>query len=176
MATLKNKRKLAAVARETEEHPRNGQPRNMFVPKINEEYITQVSGEIEGRFTRKLSQEFSRTNSRILGVLSKVVEFVLSPQVRTHSGTVPGTTRSTDVENQEPNGEQKSFRNNIYALHCLSHNIVFFRLCSHRIVFPQKSSTKLVFWEMLVFSTPKGRKLFFYSCRKRARNASWSFF
>ena len=54
MATLRNKRKLAAVTRETqEENPRNGQSRNTSVPRINEEYITQVSEEIEGRITKK---------------------------------------------------------------------------------------------------------------------------
>ena len=100
MATLRNKRKLAAVTRETqEENPRNGQSRNTSVPRINEEYITQVSEEIEGRVTKKLSQEFSRTESCILGTLSKVDEFLLNQQIRTHSGTVPGTFRNTNVEN-----------------------------------------------------------------------------
>ena len=104
MATLKNKRKLAAVTRETqEEHPRNGQSRNTSVPRINEKNITQVSEEIEGRVTRKLSQEFSRKKSRILGALSKLGEFFLNPQIRTHSGTVPGTFRNTNVENQGTN-------------------------------------------------------------------------
>ena len=104
MATLRNKRKLAAVTRETqEEHPRNGRSRNTSVPRNNEEYITQVSEEIEGRVTRKLSQEFSRTESRILGALSKIDEVLLNPQIRTHSGTVPGTFRNTTVENQGTN-------------------------------------------------------------------------
>ena len=67
MATLRNKRKLAAVTRETEEeHARNGQSRNTSLPRINEEYMTQVSEEIEGGVTKKLSQEFSMTESRIL--------------------------------------------------------------------------------------------------------------
>ena len=101
MATLRNKRKLAAVTRETqEEHSGNGQSRNTSVTRINEEYITQVSKEIEGTVTKKLSQEFSRTESRILGALSKLDEFLLNPQIRTHSGTVPGTFRNTNVENQ----------------------------------------------------------------------------
>ena len=104
MATLRNKRKLAAVARETqEEHPRNGQSRNTSVPGINEEYITQVSEEIEGRVTKQLSQEYSRTESRILGALSKLDEFLLNQQIRTHSGTVPETFRNTNVENQGTN-------------------------------------------------------------------------
>ena len=104
MATLRNKRKLAAVTRETqEEHPRNGHSRNTTVPRINEEYITQVSEQIEGRVTKKLSQEFRSTESRILGALSKLDEFLLNPQIRTHSGTVPGTFRNTDVEHQGTN-------------------------------------------------------------------------
>ena len=104
MATLINKRKLAAVTRETqEENPRNGQSRNTSVPRINEEYITQVSEEIEGRVTKKVSQEFSRTESRILGALSKLDEFLLNQQIRTHSETVPGTFRNTNVESQGTN-------------------------------------------------------------------------
>ena len=104
MATLRNKGKLAAVTRETqEEHPRDGQSRNTSVPRINEEYITQVSEEIEGRVTKKLSQEFSRTESRISGALSKLDEFLLNPQIRTHCGTVPRTHRNTNVENQGTN-------------------------------------------------------------------------
>ena len=104
MATLRNKRKLAAVTRETqEEHPRNGQSRNTSVPRINEEYITQLSEEIEGRVSKKLSQEFSRTESRILGALSKLDEFLLNQQIRTHSGTVPETFRNTNVDNQGTN-------------------------------------------------------------------------
>ena len=101
---MRNKRKLAAVTRETqEEHPSNGQSRNTPVARINEEYITQVSEQIEGRVTKKLSQEFSRTESRILCALSKLDEFLLNQQIRTHSETVPGTFRNTNVENQGTN-------------------------------------------------------------------------
>ena len=54
MATLRNKRKLAAVTREVdEEHPRNGQSRNTSVPRINMEYITKVSGTVPGTFRNK---------------------------------------------------------------------------------------------------------------------------
>ena len=104
MATLRNKRKLAAVTRETQEkHPRNGQSRNTSNPRINEKHITQVSEEIESRVTKKLSQEFSRTESRILGALSKLDEFLLNQEIRTHSGIVPGTFRNTNVENHGTN-------------------------------------------------------------------------
>ena len=104
MATLRNKRKLAAVTGETrEEYSRNGQSRNTSVPRITEEYITKVSEQIESRVTKKLSQEFSRTESRILGALSKLDEFLSNQQIQTHSKTVPGTLRNTNVENQGAN-------------------------------------------------------------------------
>ena len=106
MATLRNKRKLAAIARETHEYPRNNQSQNAPAPGITGEYIAQVFEEIEGRVTKKLSQEFSRTESRILGALSKLDEFLLNPLIRTFSGTVPGTSRNADVENKEPSGDR----------------------------------------------------------------------
>ena len=104
MATLRNKRKFAAVTREIDEEDlRNGQSRNTSLPRFNEEYITQVSEQIEGRVVKKLSQEFSRTESRILGALSKLDEFHLNQQIRTHSGTVRETFRNTNVDNQGTN-------------------------------------------------------------------------
>ena len=106
MATLKNKRKLTAKVRETQEHPRNNQSQNSAAPGITEVYIAQVSEEIEGRVTKKLSQEFSKTVSRILGALSKLGDILLNPQIRTFSGTTPGTFRNNDVENQEPSGDR----------------------------------------------------------------------
>ena len=107
MATLRNNRKLAAVTRKTqEEHPKNGQSRNTSVPRNNEDYITEFPEELESRVTKKLSQEFSRTESRISGALSKLDEFLLNQQIRTHSGTVPTTFRNTNVENQEPNEDR----------------------------------------------------------------------
>ena len=51
----------------------------MSIPRINEENITQVSEEIEGSVTKKLSQEFSSTEARILGALFKLDEFLLNP-------------------------------------------------------------------------------------------------
>ena len=110
MATLRNKRKLATVARETqEEHLSNGQSRNTSIPRINEKFITQVPEEIKSRLTKKLAQEFNRTESRILGALSKLDELLLNPHIRTLSGTVPGTFRNTNVENQKSNGNRSPF-------------------------------------------------------------------
>ena len=91
MATLRNKRKIAAMARERQEYPMNNQSKNSAAPGITEGYIAQISEEVEGRVSMKLSQEFSRTKSRILDSLSKLDQYLLNPQVRTFSGTVPGT-------------------------------------------------------------------------------------
>ena len=66
MATLRNKGKLAALIKETfEEHPRSNMAQNANVPRSQEGYITQVSEEIKGRVTKKLSQEFSRMKPHI---------------------------------------------------------------------------------------------------------------
>ena len=106
MATLRNKRKLAAVSRETPENTRNNQSQNTPNPGMAKEYITQVSEEIERRVTKKLSHEFSRTESRILGALSQLDEFLLNPQTRTLSRTVPETSRKKDLENREHTGDR----------------------------------------------------------------------
>ena len=101
MATFRNKRKLAAVARETqEERLRNGRSRNTSVPRINEEYITQVSEEIESRFTKKTVPGIQQDSSPILGALSKLDEFLLTLEptgtdtLRNRSGTQTWKTRN----------------------------------------------------------------------------------
>ena len=62
MATLRNKRKLAAVSRETSESTRSGRTQNILDPELTQEYISQVSEEIEGRVTKKLSKELGEQN------------------------------------------------------------------------------------------------------------------
>ena len=103
MAT-RNKRKLAALNKENgEEHPRNNLAQNSNAPRSQEDYITQVSEEIEGRVTKKLSQEFSRTGSRILGALAGLVNFLMNPLLQGHSGTTPETSRNVFNVNQVTN-------------------------------------------------------------------------
>ena len=106
MATLKNKRKVAAVSRDTPEITMNSQSQNTFDPGMAQEYISRVSEEIEGRVTKKLSKKFSWTESRFLGALSELVEFLLNPQVRTFSVAVSGTSRNNNSENREPTGDR----------------------------------------------------------------------
>ena len=101
MATLRNMMKIAAFSRETAESTKNSQSQNTLDPEIAQEYISQVFEEVEWKVTKKLSKEFSRTESRILGALSKLDEFPLNPQARTCSVVVPGTSRNNDSENWE---------------------------------------------------------------------------
>ena len=94
MAT-KNKRKLAAPNKENcEEHPRSNLAQNSNAPRSQEDYITQVSEEIEGRVTKRLSKEFSRTENRILGALARLDDFLMNPLLQGHSGTTPEPSRN----------------------------------------------------------------------------------
>ena len=92
---IRNKRKLAALNKENcEEHPRSSLTQNSNVPRSQEDYITQGSEEIEGRVTKKLSQELSRTENRILGPLARLDDFLMNPLIQGHSGTAPETSRN----------------------------------------------------------------------------------
>ena len=77
--------------------------RNTNVPRSQEDYITQVSEQIEGRVTKKVSHEFSRTENRILSALSRLDEFLLNPLIQGHSGSTPETSRNALGTNQGTN-------------------------------------------------------------------------
>ena len=106
MATLRNKKKLAAFSRGTPQNTRSRQLQNTLDPEFTQKNISQVSEEIEGRVTKKLSKEFSGTVSRILKALSKLDEFLLNPEVPICSVAVPGASRNDDSENREPSGDR----------------------------------------------------------------------
>ena len=102
--TTRNKRKLAALNKEDcEEHPRSNLPQNSSAPRSQEDYITQVSEEIEGRVTKRLSKEFSRTENRILGALARLDDFLMNPLLPSGSGTTPEPTRNASGINQGTN-------------------------------------------------------------------------
>ena len=102
--TTRNKRKLAALNKENcEENPRSNLAQNSGAPRSQEDYITQVSEEIEGRVTKRLSKEFSRTENRILGALARLYDFLMNPILPGHSGTTPEPTRNTSHNNQGTN-------------------------------------------------------------------------
>ena len=103
MATLRNKRKLAEVSRETTENKRNNQSQNTVNPVMAEEYITRVSEEVELRVTKtkKLSQVFCQTESRISVALSNFDEFLLNPQVRTCFRSCSGNIQEKQTRKPE---------------------------------------------------------------------------
>ena len=102
--TTRNKRKLAALNKENcEEHPRSNLAQNSSAPRSQENYITQVSEEIEGRVTKRLSKEFSRTENRILGALARLDDFLMNPLLPGYSGATPEPTRSALGNNQGTN-------------------------------------------------------------------------
>ena len=143
MAT-RNKRKLAALNKENcEEHPRSKSAQNSDAPRSQEDYITQVSEEIEGRVTKKLSQEFSRTENRILGALARLDSFLMNPLLQGHSGTATETSRnvfsvnqgtSEDDSQSDPHPKAGTFdsqamRNAGQELCCDTYSQVSFRFC-----------------------------------------------
>ena len=102
--TTRNKRKLAALNKENcEEHPRSNLAQNSSAPRSQEDYITQVSEEIEGRVTKRLSKEFSRTENRILGALARLDDFLMNPLLPGYSGATPEPARSAVGNNQGTN-------------------------------------------------------------------------
>ena len=103
MATLRNKKKLAPLNKEIcEGHTRRNLAQILNVPRSQEDYITQVSDEIEGRVTNKVSQEFIRTENLFLGALSRLDDFLMNPLFQGHSGTAPETSQNAYGTNPRP--------------------------------------------------------------------------
>ena len=108
MATLRNKKKLASVNRGNHKgHPRKKSLQDKNVPRVNQDYTTQISEKIEGRVIQKMSHNFSRTKSWNLGALSKQYGCLLNSQVRVQSGTLIKTSWYFDEKNREY-GEDRS--------------------------------------------------------------------
>ena len=151
MASLRNKRKLAAVSRGTPESTSNSRSQNTLAPEMAENYISQVSEAIEGKVTKELSKEISRTESRILSVLFMLNEILLNTQVRTCSAADPWTSRNSDSENWEPTGDH-SLNNPCPEVVCSSHHSANLNNSeageySHRKLWPNlPSPTGATFW------------------------------
>ena len=101
---LRVKGNLAEVSRKTLENTKNSQLQNTLDPETAQGYISQFSEEIEGRVIEKFSKDFSRTESCILGALSKLDEFLLNPEVRTCSVAGPGHPGTTTQKTGNPLG------------------------------------------------------------------------
>ena len=103
MATLRN-RKFATLNRKiSEETCRVNLAQNSNVPRTQKDKKTRVSEEMEGRVTKKLSQEFSKTENRILGGLSPLDDFLMNLLTQGHSGNTPERFRNAYVTNQGKN-------------------------------------------------------------------------
>ena len=104
--TTRNRKKLAALNKENcEEHPRSNLAQNSGAFKSQEDYITQVSEEIEGKVTKRFSKEFSRTENRFLGELDATRWFTYEPAttrpLRSHSGAHPNALNTSQGTNEE---------------------------------------------------------------------------
>ena len=75
-------------------------PKNSNAPRSQEDYITQIGKEIEGRVTKKLSQVFSRTDNRILGALARLDDFLMKLLIQGNSEAAPETSRNAFSSNQ----------------------------------------------------------------------------
>ena len=87
MKNTRNKRRLAEIQDNFEENNSQSSSKDRSQADLNENYITQVSQEIEGRIAKKLSQEFSKRENRILGALAKLDNFLSNPQVNNGAST-----------------------------------------------------------------------------------------
>ena len=106
-ATLRSKKRLAAINKEKcEEHPRRYQGQNSSVARSQKDYITQVSEEIESRVTKKLSQELSRMEKRILGALAHLDNIFMNPLIHGRSGTSLETSQNAFGKNQGTNEDE----------------------------------------------------------------------
>ena len=95
---------MAALNKENcEEHPRSNLTQYSNAPRSQEDYIAQVSEEIEGRVTKRLSKEFSRTENRILGALARLDDFPINPLLQGLSGMTPEPSRNALSTSQGTN-------------------------------------------------------------------------
>ena len=98
--------KMATLNKENcEEHLRSNLAQNSSFRRSQEDYITQVSEEIGGKVTKRSSKEFSRTESRILGALARLDDFLINPLLQGHSGTTPEPSRNALSISQGTNGD-----------------------------------------------------------------------
>ena len=105
METLRYAKKLAALKQENcEEHPRSNLAHNSNVPRSQKDYITEVSEKIEGRVTKKLSEEFNRTENRKSSALARVGELLINPLIQRYLGTTPETSWNAFSTSQGTNG------------------------------------------------------------------------
>ena len=94
MSTFRNRRKLAAVNRDShEENPRNYLSEDTQTPTSNDDFIRQALTENERVVTRELSEEFNRLESLSLGASLQLHDFLPISYVRVQSRSALGISR-----------------------------------------------------------------------------------
>ena len=107
MATHRNKRKLAALNNENcDEHANGNSEQTSKVLRSQGDHISQVFEEIEGRVTKKLSQEFSGTENLILGALARLADFLKNPLIQGYSRTALGKSPNVFSTSQGTNEDE----------------------------------------------------------------------
>ena len=101
MRNTRTKRRLAEIQDNFEEDRSQASSRDKSSVDPNENYITLVSQEIEGRIAKKLSQEFSKRDSRLLGALAKLDHFLTNPSVDSSTPKIKHTSVTGDLDNSE---------------------------------------------------------------------------
>ena len=112
MATLRNKRNLAAVLKEAAGNTRNNQSQNTPDPGMAQKYISQVSEEIEGWVIKKLPKNSAGRSHASWALSLNLMNFFWTHKNRTCSVAVPETSRKNGSGNQELTGDR--YRSN----HC----------------------------------------------------------
>ena len=102
---LRNKKELTAVNRDRQDElPRISMSRHTNTPRNIEKSSMQVSGVIQSMVTKKISQDFSRSESWVLAALSDLEEFTLNSRVLLQSRNVPGTSRMLKAKTKTRRG------------------------------------------------------------------------
>ena len=113
---------MALNKEKCEEHLRSNVAQNSNVPRSQEDYTTQVSEEIEGRVTEKFSQQFRRTENRILDALARLDDFLMNRLIQGHFVNAPemprnaistGLATNEDDSQSNPHPEAGIFNNQL---------------------------------------------------------------
>ena len=99
MATLRNRRKVAALKRISQKnYHRERTSRDKTKSRLNLDYITRVLEQIEGSVATRISRDFNRTESRIFAAFPQKDEFFLHCETPIQSKYVSGTFGYATVE------------------------------------------------------------------------------
>ena len=114
MASLGKKKKLAAVNRDGQgEHPMNNLSQDISAPTVNENYITQVSVQIDGSVTKKhclknLTRHRVPKSGRFVETGRVSSQLTSSGTIRNRSGDFSGSLQRKPIVQRGPSPEGPS--------------------------------------------------------------------